>query len=186
MKSALIVVDVQQSFTARPYWSDRDVPLFLDRLGRLIDRAEAAGIPILQVFHVEGEEVRENPFSRASGLVRTLEGLRVKPQETFYKSVHSAMFASTSRGQTLDDWLRRNGIGRVIVTGIRTEQCCETTTRHASDLGYEVTYAMDATLTFEMRTSSGRVYSASDIKERTELVLAGRFAQVVPAEAVTI
>ncbi|HEX7116150.1 MAG TPA: isochorismatase family protein [Steroidobacter sp.] len=186
MKSALIVIDVQQSFTARPYWSDREVPQFVDRLNRLIDRAESAGIPVLQVFHVEGEEVPENPFSRASGLVRTLDDVRVRPEETFYKSVHSAMFASTSRGQTLDNWLRLNGIERVIITGIRTEQCCETTTRHASDLGYQVTYAIDATLTFEMQASSGKVYSASDIRERTELVLAGRFAEVMPAEAVAL
>ena len=30
-------------------------------------------------------------------------------------------------------WLRNHGIEELLVTGIRTEQCCETTTRHASD-----------------------------------------------------
>jgi nicotinamidase-related amidase len=72
----------------------------------------------------------------------------------------------------------------VIVTGIRTEQCCETTTRHASDAGFKVTYALDATLTFPMVSKSGRTFSPADLMERTELVLNGRFADVVRTEAV--
>jgi nicotinamidase-related amidase len=184
MKSALIVVDVQRSFTARPYWSDAEAAPFLKSLQALIDRAEAQRLPILQVFHVEEDEGPGNPFSRRSGLVETLQGLTIKPTDVFSKSVHSAMFASNAEGQSLDYWLRKHGVGRIIVSGIRTEQCCETTTRHASDLGYSVTYAIDATLTFQMVTDSGRVYTPADIRERTELVLAGRFADVARAEAV--
>jgi nicotinamidase-related amidase len=70
----------------------------------------------------------------------------------------------------------------LIVSGIRTEQCCETTTRHASDLGYEVDYAIDATLTFDMLNSDGSPLSAHFIKQRTATVLAGRFATVVTVE----
>jgi nicotinamidase-related amidase len=65
------------------------------------------------------------------------------------------------------------------VTGIRTEQCCETTTRHASDLGFQVRYVTDATLTFPMQARSGRKFSPAEIRERTELVLDGRFARIV-------
>jgi nicotinamidase-related amidase len=94
------------------------------------------------------------------------------------------MFASNGEGQSVDYWLRRHGIEQLIITGIRTEQCCETTTRHASDLGYKVVYAVDATLTFPMVSKSGRRFSVADIRERTELVLAGRFAKVMNAESV--
>ena len=45
-------------------------------------------------------------------------------------------------------------------------------------------YALDATLTFAMQSASGRIYSPQDIKDRTELVLAGRFADVLPAAQV--
>jgi nicotinamidase-related amidase len=100
--------------------------------------------------------------------------------------VHSALFARDSEDTSLEQWLRDHGIGHVIVTGIRTEQCCETTARHAFDSGFKVTYALDATLTFPMVSKSGRAYSAEELKERTELVLAGRFAQVVQAEAVAV
>jgi nicotinamidase-related amidase len=89
------------------------------------------------------------------------------------------MFGEDARGETLEVWLRARGIGELLVTGIRTEQCCETTTRHASDLGFKVRYVSDATLTFPMRTRLGREVSAAELHERTELVLDGRFARVV-------
>jgi nicotinamidase-related amidase len=186
MKSALIVIDVQQSFTRRPYWSDADVPGFIDGLQRLINRCRSAGVPILQVFHIEEDDGPQNPFSRHSGFVKALPQLDLSATEVFHKSVHSAMFASSCEGQSVDYWLRKHGIGRVLISGIRTEQCCETTTRHASDLGYAVTYAMDATLTFPMLSGSGREYTAAEIKDRTELVLAGRFADVTTAETVPL
>ncbi len=52
-KTALLVIDVQESFRQRPYWSDVDVPLFLERLQTLIDGATANAIPVVQIFHVE-------------------------------------------------------------------------------------------------------------------------------------
>ena len=73
------------------------------------------------------------------------------------------------------------GITHLFVSGIRTEQCCETTTRHASDLGFDVTYVTEATLTFPMTRANGRVYTVAEIRERTELVLAGRFARIATA-----
>lgn len=185
MKSALIVVDVQQSFTKRPYWDPAELPEFVRNLQQLVDRCRAAGVPVLQIFHVD-EVGPEMAFSRESGLIKTLPELNIEPTEVFTKAVHSAMFASNVDGKSLDYWLRNNGIGRLIVTGIRTEQCCETTTRHASDLGYAVTYAIDATLTFPMVSGSGRRYTVADIRDRTELVLEGRFAQVQRTEAVVL
>jgi hypothetical protein len=49
-----------------------------------------------------------------------------------------------------------------------------------------VTYAMDATLTFPMVSGSGRTLSAAEIKERTGVVLEGRFAKVLNADAVAM
>ncbi len=186
MKSALMVIDVQRSFTQRPYWTDAELPRFIERLQQLIDRCERQGAPILQVFHVEEGDGPSNPFSRRSGLVEQMPQLRIAPTAVFTKSVHSAMFAINAEGQTVDDWLRKHGLDRVIISGIRTEQCCETTARHASDLGYAVSYAIDATLTFPMTSRSGRSYTAAEIMERTELVLAGRFADVLRVEALTL
>ena len=172
--TALIVVDVQESFQYRPYWRDSDAPMFLERLQALVDGAAALGIPVVQIFHVEDSGV----FSLASGHVKTLAGLRIEPDAVFHKSSHSALV-----GSGLDVWLVRHGIRRLIVTGIRTEQCCETTTRHASDCGYEVVYVTEATLTFPMTDRHGRVWSPEEIKARTELVLQDRFAQISTVDA---
>jgi nicotinamidase-related amidase len=66
------------------------------------------------------------------------------------------------------------------VSGIRTEECCETTARHASDSGFEVDFVIDATLTFAMKhPRNGRTYTAAEVKEQTELVLSsGQFARI--------
>jgi len=185
MSTALLVIDAQQSFLHRPYFDPKPLPDFLRKTQALIDRAERAGVPVLQVFHVENENPA-NPFSFASGYVKPLSDLRLKATDVFYKSVHSAMFASNAEGQNVDYWLRTRGVDRLIISGIRTEQCCETTTRHASDLGYKVSFAVDATLTFPMVSESGRTFSVDDLRERTALVLSGRFADVTNAEAVNL
>lgn len=186
MKTALLVIDVQQSFQQRPYWREDDVRPFLARVQSLIDRSVKAGIPVVQVFHSEEDEGPTGPFSAHSGYVKTLAGLRISPREVFHKTVHSGLYGRAASGRTLEQWLRDNAIGHVIVTGIRTEQCCETTTRHASDAGFKVTYALDATLTFPMVSKSGRTYTPAELMERTELVLNGRFATVANADAVAI
>ena len=181
MKQALLVIDVQESFRHRPYWRGDELPTFLKNVQALVDQASARAIPIAQVFHQELAEDPADPFSGASGLVRPMPELALRPDAIFRKHVHSAMFARTSEGVTLENWLRSRGIEELLVTGIRTEQCCETTTRHASDLGFQVRYVTDATLTFPMRTRSGREVSPAEIRERTELVLDGRFARIVNA-----
>ena len=171
--TVLVVVDAQESFRHRPYWSNDEVEEFTARLQRLIDGAKAQGIPVVQVFHVEEDGV----FSLASGHVKTLAELSIAPDAVFYKHSHSALV-----GSGLDVWLVQHGIRRLIVSGIRTEQCCETTTRHASDIGYNVDYVTEATLTFAMTDRHGRVWSPQEIGERTELVLADRFARIVTVE----
>jgi nicotinamidase-related amidase len=61
--TTLIVIDVQESFRFRPYWKDKDVPEFLNRVQALVDGARRQAIPVVQIFHVE----REGVFSLASG-----------------------------------------------------------------------------------------------------------------------
>ena len=179
MKQALILVDVQESFRRRPYFRDEELPRFLRNVQSLIDRCQSRGIALVQVFHQELTDDAGNPFSAASGCVRAMPELSLRADAVFHKQVHSAMFGRNGDAVTLEAWLRERGIGELLITGIRTEQCCETTTRHASDLGFGVRYVSDATLTFPMQTRAGREVSAQEIREHTELVLDGRFARVV-------
>src|SRR5258707_6315443 len=50
--TALVVIDVQESFRHRPYWSDADASVFFDCLQALIDGSKAKGIAVAQIFHV--------------------------------------------------------------------------------------------------------------------------------------
>jgi nicotinamidase-related amidase len=172
-ETALLVIDVQESFRHMPYWTDADLPPFIERLQTLIDGARSRNIRIAQIFHV-----RENsPFAPDSGFVTALSPLVIQPDAVFHKRKHSALV-----GTGLDVWLTQQGISRVIIAGIRTEQCCETTARHASDQGWTVDYVTEATLTFAMTDASGRVHSAEEIKAHTGMVLAGRFARIATVE----
>jgi len=182
MKQAIIAIDIQESFRQMPFWSDADLPAFIQATQGLLDAAAARDIPILQVFHIHGPERPRSVFTRDSGHVKTLAELKMpQPAEVFYKKVHSAFYGVSDQSVTLQAWLREHGIEEVIVCGIRTEQCCETTTRHASDDGFKVKFPTDATMTFAMTSPSGKAYSAQDVKDCTELVLANRFAKIVPA-----
>jgi len=171
--AALIVIDAQESFRHRPYFRADGLDAYLERQQALIDGAKRIGVPVVQVFHVE----ETGAFAESSGFVTTLAPLQIAPEAQFRKRRHSALV-----GSGLDVWLISHGVGRVIVSGIRTEQCCETTTRHASDLGFAVDFVSEATLTFPMIDASGREWSADEIKARTELVLADRFARIATVE----
>ena len=187
MHTALIMIDVQQSFPQRPYWSQAGADAFLKHANALIDGAQARGIPIVRVFHTDGPQVPTNPFAHGSEFVRPLDGLApFEAALTIEKHRHSALV-----GTPLAQWLVENGIRRLIVAGIRTEQCCETTARIASDLGYRVTFVTEATATnpiahrdappgqtVEELLADPRTLPARAVIERTEYALAGRFATI--------
>ncbi|WP_087747073.1 MULTISPECIES: isochorismatase family protein [unclassified Acidovorax] len=172
MKSCLIVIDAQESFRHRPFFTAQGLPAYLAAQNALIAGCVARGVPVVRVLHCDGPAVPANPFSAESGQVRPLAGLATfDAAATFTKSRHSALV-----GTGLEVWLTQQGIGRLIVSGIRTEQCCETTTRHASDLGWQVDFVTEATHTWDMVQLDGQPLPAADIKARTATVLQGRFA----------
>lgn len=168
-RSALLNIDTQCSFLHRPFWREDELPAFQQALSQLIAGCEARRAPVVDIFHVDGDEA----FSLASGFVRPLPFLTHRPAVTFHKHVHNA-FTDTG----LDRWLRGRDINHLIIAGIRTEQCCETTARVASDLGYKVTFVSEATLTFPM-TWQGVTLDAQMLRHRTETVLQGRFASIL-------
>jgi nicotinamidase-related amidase len=178
MKTCLIAIDVQESFRHRPYFTENGMEAYLSLQNALIAGCDQRGIPIVRVLHADGPAHADNPFAIESGHVVPMRGLReFTPAASFLKRRHSALV-----GTGLDVWLTERGIGRLIISGIRTEQCCETTARHASDLGWHIDYVTDATHTFDMRHADGSLLSVADIKSRTAAVLSGRFATLCTVE----
>lgn len=171
MTTALLMIDVQASFPARDYWDETLAAPWRARQRELLDLAEAAGVPLVRILHEAPGS--GTPFDPERGLVRPLDGFDDPAAVTFHKWAHNA-FTDTG----LAEWLAARHIRRLVIGGIRTEQCCETTARVASDLGFAVDFVAEATLTFPM-SRHGRTWSAEEIRARTELVLEGRFARIV-------
>lgn len=179
MNTCLLVIDVQQSFLHRSYYSADGMAAYLACQNALIGEARRRGWPIVRVFHHEPGEGEQQPFSLLSGLVRPMEGLSgFDPDLTVHKTRHSALV-----GTGLDVWLVAQGIRRLVISGIRTEQCCETTARHASDLGWQVDFVADATMTWPIDLPGGGQLSVAAIRERTAAALHDRFARVLSLDA---
>ncbi|MDN3558221.1 isochorismatase family protein [Halomonas maura] len=174
MTTALLLIDVQASFPARDYWDETLAAAWRHRQRALLDLAHEAGIPLVRIFHEAPGS--GTPFDPERGLIHPLDGFDDPAAVTFHKRAHNA-FTDTG----LEAWLHERGIRQLLVSGIRTEQCCETTTRVAADLGFAVDFVSEATLTFPM-TRHARTWSAEAIREHTELVLEGRFARIVDVD----
>jgi nicotinamidase-related amidase len=184
-QTALIVIDVQESFRVRPNWSAVNHPDIAERVNVLVDAARAKGDLVVWVLHTEPGT--GGAFDPASGHVRLIEGLEpIEGESIVTKTSHNA-FTTTN----LQQILTLHGIREVVISGIRTEQCCETTTRVASDLGYDVVFVTEATATtplphwttpadatLEEILADPRTLSPEVVSERTEYVLAGRFATI--------
>jgi nicotinamidase-related amidase len=185
MSRALIVVDVQESFRARPLWQAVSNPEIVDRVARLVTAARARGDLVVWVLHAEPGS--GTVFDPASGHVRLMDGLDPREGEPVITKTSINAFTTTN----LQQWLTSRGVRELAICGIRTEQCCETTTRLASDLGYDVTFVIDATATFPIPhrdapagmtvaelLADPATLSADEVISRTEYALADRFAAI--------
>jgi nicotinamidase-related amidase len=196
--TALIVIDVQESFRQSPLWPTISHPGIVHDVNRLVRHAREAGDLVVWVLHAEPGG--GGPFDPASGLVRYQDGLAApRPGEPEVRKTSHNAFTTTNLGQILTE----HGVRSVVICGIRTEQCCETTARLASDLGYEVTFVTEATatnpiphrelmdsledpgaLTAEQLLADPRTLPAAAVVERVEYALAGRFARIATVDEV--
>jgi len=170
---ALVVIDVQESFRQRPLWAEVSTPDIADRVARLVEAARRRGDAVFWVLHTEPGT--GGVFDPESGHVRLQEPLKALPGEPVFRKTSINAFTTTNLAQQLTE----RGIRHLTICGIQTEQCCETTTRVASDLGYQVDFVTEATATFPItRSDTGKVLPADQVIERTEFALHGRFATV--------
>ena len=54
MKACLILIDTQESFRHRPYFTERDLPAYAAAQNALIEGCVARCVPVVRVFHVDG------------------------------------------------------------------------------------------------------------------------------------
>lgn len=140
-KSALLVIDVQVAMF------DESDPVhegetLLTTIGGLITRARAAGAPVVFIRHGEGPGT---PLAYGTPGWQVHPALRPLPGDVLIDKRTPDSFHET----TLQDELAARGVRRLVLTGIQTEMCVDTTCRRAFSLGYDVTLARDAHSTWK-------------------------------------
>ena len=184
-RTALIVIDVQESFRVRPNWRATNRPDIAERVDRLVRATRDKGDLVVWVLHTEPGT--GGAFDPAEGHVRLMDGLKPEADEPMITKTSHNAFTTTN----LQQLLTQHGVNEVVISGIRTEQCCETTARVASDFGYDVVFVTEATATtplphwtmpaestLEEILADLRTLSPETVTERTEYALAGRFATI--------
>jgi len=175
-RSALLVIDVQDSFKIGPRWARRSSPKFEENIDWLVQAYRTAGLPVIFVLHTDPDDgfATDSPYFKLMDFL-----VRQEEEPLLIKNTRNA-FTSTN----LQDRLWEKGVERLVITGIQTEQCCETTARLAADLGYDVDFVTEATMTFPIADpATGDELSTDEILRRTEFVLRGRFARIAKVDA---
>jgi nicotinamidase-related amidase len=116
-----------------------------------------------------------HPDSPGNGLKAYLTD---EPDLLVTKQVNSAFHGFPS----LHAWLSAADITGIVICGITTNHCCETTARVGGNLGYDVWFALDATHTFDRQGPDGTVMTADELARATATNLHGEFATVVSTD----
>lgn len=183
--AALVLVDVQRGFRD-PWWGR---PSGLDtayaNMARLGRAWNDRGLPVVKVRHdslnPESPLFAGGPGNRFEAAIDALSG-----DVLVTKTVNSAFLGTPD----LATWLRERGISAIVVAGVQTNACVETTARMGGNLGFSVTVPLDATATFDLEGpvlagNSPLKLSAEELMRATAVSLHGAgFARVTETAAV--
>jgi len=169
---ALVVVDAQQGFDD-PGWGPRDNPGCDENIAALVRQWAGRGRPLVYVRHDSSDPA--SPLHPSAPGNALKEYLDPAPDLVVAKSVNSSFHGSPD----LDAWLRGRRVAGIVVCGITTNHCCETTARVGGNLGHDVLFALDATHTFDRPHPDGDVIPAAEVARVTAANLHGEFATVV-------
>ena len=145
MKTALLVIDVQQALIDdQPARKDE----FLLNLSLLIDAAHKNQTEVIYVRHDGGQGDPLAAGEPGWQLERSL-----KPRE--HERIFDKRFSSAFRQTGLHEYLSSQGITRLVVCGMQTEYCVDTSVKVAFEHGYEVLIPSGATTTYTNPFLSG-------------------------------
>lgn len=146
--AALLVIDTQVCMF------DESNPVhkgdaLLSTIQTLIEQAHAAGVPVVYVRHDDGpggSPEHGTPGWDVHPAITPLPGdIMVDKQtpDSFHKT-------------NLQQELEQKGISKLVLTGIQTDCCVDTTCRRAFSLGYDVTLVSDAHSTWDFKQLSAQ------------------------------
>ena len=129
-KGALVVVDVQVGVVDGAWEADRVV----GNVARAVDRARAAGVPVVWVQHQDEELVRDSPAWEWAPPLAPADG-----ETRVFKEFNSS-FERTN----LEAELARLDVSHVALAGAATNWCIRATAYGALERGYDLTLVADA------------------------------------------
>lgn len=141
--TALVIIDVQVGMFESPMMPPvYGGNLLLEKLGGLIDKARAAQVPVIYVQH---NGSGEHPLQPGTALWEIHPAIKPSPADLVVQKLHPDSFQETS----LQAELQARDIKNLVIAGIQTEYCVDTTCRRAYSLGYGVTLVKDGHSTWD-------------------------------------
>jgi nicotinamidase-related amidase len=166
-KKALLIIDVQNGMFQEDnvvYMGDKLLQILKD----LLSQARLTNTPIFYVQH-NGSAGHPLEYGAMGWNIHSA----ITPQEEdiiIHKTTPDSFFNTS-----LDEELKKQGIEHLIITGIQTEACVDTTCRRAFSMGYKVTLVSDTHSTW-----ASEELTAQQIINHHNSVL-GWFADVYPS-----
>lgn len=135
MNTAVLVIDVQQGL-CEGEGKAHDCAGTISRINEVTGKARLAGVPVVFVQH----ESASGYLEHGSAAWQLAHGLEVAPGDIRVRKTTPDAFLRTE----LQALLSRLGVDRVVVCGMHSEFCVDTTARKALALGYPVWLVADA------------------------------------------
>jgi nicotinamidase-related amidase len=166
---ALVILDMQVGLVHGPDKPWGSEALF-DTLNSLMSKARNAGAPVFLARHLGPPG---SPIERGSPLTELVQELDLTGNEVIFEKYRPSAFAGTD----LAEALRERGCDGIVVTGMKTQYCVDSTCRAARDSGF------DAVLIADGHTCSDTpALDAQRIIAHHNATLAGPFCRVVHSE----
>lgn len=172
MATALVLVDIQQGLDD-PWYGERNNPDAEQNAARLLAHWRNTGKPIVHVQHLSTNP--DSPlFPGKSGVSHKADVEPGPGEPVISKRVNSAFI-----GTNLEQWLRDNHADQVVICGLTTNHCVETTTRMSGNLGFDTFLAQDACAAHNLTGPDGTSYSADQVHAMSIANIASEFATVL-------
>jgi nicotinamidase-related amidase len=135
MNTALLVIDVQQGLCEGEHAAFESQQV-IARINQVSARARAAGVLVIFIQH----ESAAGYLEFATPDWQLAQGLRVEPGDLRLRKTTADAFHRTALEQTL----KHHAVTDLVICGMQTEFCVDTTTRRALALAYPVVLVADA------------------------------------------
>jgi nicotinamidase-related amidase len=193
-RTALIIVDMQNDFLLPGAQGHTPDGLnIIPNIRKLSDSCRSVGIPVIYVVHVLrrdgsdvgilgeifGEGVRSIVLEGSMGA--EIHGdLKPQKEDIVIKKLRFSAF----QGTELETLLRSKGVDTVMIAGVTTETCCETTARDAMHREFKVVFISDATAAHDFADVGFGFVPHEEVQKVTCTILGTKFGMVAKTEDV--